>query len=566
MPLAFAAGTNRAAGPSVPSRQDAYLLRLIEDRAFAQAAAATLVAAAHARALPPVNLSEVSAGLGGFVINGIDPDDFSGGSVSVAGDVNGDGLSDVIVGAFRADPAGNNSAGESYVVFGKADGTPVNLSAVAAGSGGFVINGINPDDRSGITVSGAGDVNGDGLADLLIGARFADPAGNGNAGESYVVFGKADGTPVDLSAVAAGTGGFVINGIDPGDGSGGKLSGAGDVNNDGLADVIVAAPLAGPGSDSNYAGESYVVFGKADGTPVNLSAVAAGSGGFVINGIDPGDLSGAGVAGAGDVNGDDIADVIVGAFRADPAGNNEAGESYVVFGKADGLPVNLSSVAAGSGGFVIYGIDPGDHSGWAVSGAGDVNGDGLADIAVGAYDASPAGAFSAGESYVVFGKADGTPVSLSAVAAGLGGFVINGIDPADGSGFSISGAGDMNDDGLADIIVGSHSADPAGNDGAGESYVVFGKADGTPVNLSAVAAGMEGFVIYGIDPGDGSGWAVSGAGDVNGDDFDDVIVGAISADPDGNDGAGESYVIFSPVIRGDLDGDGSVNSSTSCRC
>ncbi len=116
----------------------------------------------------------------------------------------------------------------------------------------------------------------------------------------------------------------------------------------------------------------------------------------------------------------------------------------------------------------------------------------------------------------------------------------------------------MNGDGLADVIVGAWYADPAGNGYAGESYVVFGKADGTPVDLAAVAAGSGGFVMNGIDQSDYSGHSVSGAGDVNGDGLADVIVGAYGADPDGNSAAGESYIVFSPVVPSDLDGDGSV--------
>ncbi len=120
------------------------------------------------------------------------------------------------------------------------------------------------------------------------------------------------------------------------------------------------------------------------------------------------------------------------------------------------------------------------------------------------------------------------------------------------------GPPDFDGDGLADVIVGAKYADPAGKTSAGESYVVFGKADGTAVDLSDVAAGNGGFVINGIDPDDLSGGSVSGAGDVNGDGLDDVIVGAKYADPGGNNAAGESYVVFSPVIPGDLDGDGTV--------
>jgi hypothetical protein len=230
------------------------------DRRPTLAAAVALATTTTATAVPPVNLSDVVAGTGGFVLNGIDPGDQSGYSVSGARDVNGDCLADLIVGAIGADPGGNNNAGETYVVFGKSDGAPVNFSDVVAGTGGFVINGIDPDDYLGVGVSGAGDVNGDGLADLIVGALSADPGGNGEAGESYVVFGKADTASVNLSDVTAGTGGFVINGIDPGDLSGYSVSGAGDVNGDGLADLVVGAYGANPGGNLG-AGESYVVFG-----------------------------------------------------------------------------------------------------------------------------------------------------------------------------------------------------------------------------------------------------------------------------------------------------------------
>jgi hypothetical protein len=467
----------------------------------------------------------------GFRIDGIDVDDRSGRSVSGAGDVNGDGLADLIVGAVGADPGGDSGAGESYVVFGKVSSTPVDLSAL--GTGGFRIDGIDTLDYSGQSVSGAGDVNGDGLADLIVGADLAAGGGDRLAGESFVVFGKTDSTPVDLAAL--GSGGFRIDGIDVYDRSGLSVSGAGDVNGDGLADLIIGAYVADPGGDS-AAGESYVVFGKANSTPVDLSVLD--SGGFRIDGIDAGDRSGISVSGAGDVNGDGLADLIVGADRADPGGDSEAGESYLVFGKAGSTPVDLA--ALGSGGFRIDGIDAGDRSGFSVSGAGDVNGDGLADLIVGAYRAAPGGGDSAGESYVVFGKANSTSVDLAAL--GSGGFRIDGIDVFDFSGFSVSGAGDVNGDGLADLIV----AAPAGDSNAGESYVVFGKASSTPVDLAAL--GSVGFRIDGIDAGDLSGFSVSGAGDVNGDGLADLIIGAYLADPGGDSYAGESYVVFSAAV------------------
>ncbi len=457
-----------------------FLLRVIRQRGVAVLLASALVAGTATHAI-------AQNGALGFAINGIGNRDRSGRSVSGAGDVNGDSIPDVIVGAYFASPGSLHYAGQSYVVFGKADGTAVELSDVVAGTGGFAINGINAGDDSGYSVSGAGDVNGDGLDDLIVGAWRADPGGN-NEGQSYVVFGKADGTAVELSDVVAGTGGFAINGANSTDSLGFSVSGAGDVNGDGLNDLIVGAPSTDAGGN-RAAGQSYVVFGKPDGIPVELSDVITGTGGFAMNGIYSVDLSGNSVSGAGDVNGDGFDDLIVGAYHADPGGNYSAGQSYVVFGKMDGTIVELSDVVVGTSGFTIIGINSEDFSGGSVSGAGDVNGDGFDDLIVGAHGVDLGDGERAGQSYVVFGKADGTAVELSAVLAATGGFAINGTNIRDDLGRSVSGAGDMNRDGLDDLIVGAYRADPGGISEAGRSYVVFGKADGTPVELSDIVLG-----------------------------------------------------------------------------
>src|SRR6185295_15967179 len=126
--------------------------------------------------------------------NGEGATDYSGRSVAAAGDVNGDGLADLIVGAARSNPPGQPDAGRSYVVFGKSTGTAIDLSAVTQGSGGFVLNGHCTDDRSGWRTAGAGDVNGDGLADLIVGAYYSDLAAGSNSGRSYVIFGTSAGT------------------------------------------------------------------------------------------------------------------------------------------------------------------------------------------------------------------------------------------------------------------------------------------------------------------------------------------------------------------------------------
>ncbi|MDX1972411.1 MAG: hypothetical protein SFY68_07765, partial [Candidatus Sumerlaeia bacterium] len=493
---------------------------------------------------PPVNdvieLSEVGTNHPGFVINGFNPYDRSGVSVSGAGDVNGDGLADVIVGANNANPNGLGYAGEAYVVFGKLDQTPVELSNL--GTGGFRIPGIDVYDRTGYSVSGAGDLNGDGLADLIVGALFAgelipSPYGgfySTQEGRSYVVFGKADSSDVDLENL--GSGGFQINGIDKDDNSGFSVSGAGDVNGDGLTDLIVGALEADGGGYSN-SGESYVVFGKTDTTTVELSTL--GSGGFLIEGANENDLSGHRVSGAGDFNGDGLDDLLVGAYEADPNGLSNAGSAYLLFGKTDTFTILLSNL--GTRGFRIDGLAEGDRLAHDVSGAGDVNGDGLADLIVGAYNSDLNGKSNSGVTYVLFGTTDSTPFDLANL--GTKGFRIDGVNRDDYSGYSASGAGDMNGDGLADLIIGAFASDPDGKFAAGESYVVFGKADNSTIALSNL--GSSGFRIEGIASYDNSGSRVSAAGDVNGDGLADVIIGASWADPDNIFEAGQSYVVFS---------------------
>ena len=486
-------------------------------------------------------------GADGFTIAGEDGGDVLGFSVSDAGDVNGDGLDDLLIGAYGADPNDNEASGASYVVFGKQAGfsAAFDLSTLN-GANGFRINGVAESDYSGFAVRAAGDVNGDGFDDLVIGAYGADPAGEYSAGASYVVFGKATGfsAALELSALD-GSNGFVIRGEAEYDYSGRSVSAAGDVNGDGFDDVLIGAPGASAGGKV-YSGASYVVFGKARGfaAALNVSALN-GDNGFRIAGESAGDYSGVSVSGVGDVNGDGFDDLLIGAYFADPNGRLESGASYVVFGKSREFNrvLDLSALTSADG-FKVVGELPQDYSGTAVSGAGDVNGDGLADLLIGAYLADRAGSINSGVAYVLFGRIGGftAPVDLSALD-GTNGFSMIGASAGDALGISVRQAGDVNDDGFDDIVIGSPGADGRG-DGSGASYVVFGKRSGFARSVDVrLLDGVNGFTIRGDSAGDLLGQSVSGAGDLNGDGFDDLIVGAPGARVTyGSTGA--SYVVF----------------------
>jgi RTX calcium-binding nonapeptide repeat (4 copies)/FG-GAP repeat len=488
-------------------------------------------------AAPILDLSKLN-GRNGFRINGFTVNDHSGYSVSNAGDVNGDGIDDLIIGApgIYSVPYSNIYSEASYVVFGSRSrfAADLNLSTLN-GSNGFRINGIAVGNHFGHSVSNAGDVNGDGIDDLIIGAYGAE--------QSYVVFGSRSGFAADLNLSALnGNNGFRINGIAAGDFSGVSVSSAGDVNGDGIDDLIIGATGADPNGDRS--GQSYVVFGRRSGFSADLAlSTLSGNNGFRINGIAATDFSGDSVSSAGDVNGDGIDDLIIGATGADPNGS-DSGQSYVVFGSRNGFAADLNlSTLNGSNGFRINGIAAGDSLGSSVSNAGDVNGDGIDDLIIGADGASPHGDFS-GQSYVVFGsRAKIKPVLNLSTLNGRNGFRINGIAAYDSLGSSVSSAGDVNADGIDDLIIGVFRADPHRRY-SGQSYVVFGSRTRVAADLNlSTLNGRNGFRIDGITKGDFLGRSVSSAGDVTGDGIDDLIIGADGVDSHRGD-AGQSYVVF----------------------
>jgi hypothetical protein len=256
-----------------------------------------------------------------------------------------------MVGAPGNDPNGDTDTGSAYVYSGK-DGSLL-----------YEFSGDSEGDNFGRSVSGAGDVNRDGYADVIVGAVWNDPDNKGNAGSAYVYSGK-DGSVL-----------YTFHGDSEIDLFGHSVSGAGDVNGDGYADIIVGAPWNDPDSKEN-AGSAYVYSVK-DGSVLRT-----------FHGDSEGDWFGHSVSGAGDVNGDGYADVIVGAWRDDPDNRGNAGSTYVYSGK-DGSVL-----------YTFHGDSEIDLFGYSVSGAGDINGDGYADVIVGAHWNDPDNKEYAGSAYV----------------------------------------------------------------------------------------------------------------------------------------------------------------------
>ncbi|MEL6494765.1 MAG: hypothetical protein AAFQ41_06535 [Cyanobacteria bacterium J06623_7] len=373
--------------------------------------------------------------------------------------------------------------------------------------------------------------------------------------------------------------GFIIPGQATGDRLGSEVYGAGDINGDGIDDLVVTTTDAGIVStdaysyfDSDRRGEAYVVFGRQSGfeNPLNLDNLD-GNNGFRVSGLDKQHNLGEAVA-AGDINGDGIDDLVVGAPQAglqvssygySYSENN--GEAYVIFGRQAGFGADFDlQTLDGSNGFIIKGIDAEDLLGTAVSSGGDINGDGIDDLAVSAVGGgsriSNSNGFSysdrRGEVYVLFGDRNGFESRINLFNLnGSNGFIVDGKDANDSLGGALSSAGDINGDGLDDLIIAAPNAGDVldspfaeGNsDQRGEVYVLFGRRDGfsSRFNLRDGINGNNGFLLTGEGIEDNLGSDVSNAGDLNGDGIEDLIIGAANASVGGEyTHEGRAYVLF----------------------
>jgi hypothetical protein len=486
-------------------------------------------------------------GLNGFKINGEFSQANTGFSVSSAGDVNGDGFADLIVGAPDAVSA-PGQRGSAYIVFGAAGGFSASLDlSTLDGNNGFRLDGESTVGAFGFDVSSAGDVNGDGYADVIVGDNNAK--GHGQfSGASYVVLGKASGFDASLDVSDLdGDNGFKISGAQQFDHSGHSVSAA-DFDGDGFSDLIVGAIGANP--NGQYSGETYVIFGRSRFHDNVRVFELDGVDGFKLNGVDGQDFSGVSVS-AGDVNGDGFADVIIGASYHD----DETGVSYVVFGTDANLGPSVElSALDGVNGFKMSAAAAGDYVGYSVSSAGDINGDGFVDLIVGASTADPHGT-SSGAAFVALGAASGFAADLALSSLdGNNGFKISGEAELDRLGDEVSAAGDVNGDGFDDILVGV-----IGTNFTARCYVVFGGASPFAANFDiSTIDGANGFEIAGLPTSGLNVPAISGAGDVNHDGFDDLLVG-VETD---SSSVGSSYVVFGRLPDAAVDRTGTDISQT----
>jgi hypothetical protein len=424
---------------------------------------------------------------------------YLGGAVASAGDVNGDGYDDVLIAAPLFDPGGQPLAGRVFLYLGGPDGPRKPAAWVATGQAG---------DRLGNDVAGIGDVNGDGFADVAVGAPGDAFTASGRAS---VYLGSAAGLPSAPQWSQTSQLGSAY---------GAAVGPAGDVNGDGYDDLLVGAPGYSQGEERE--GVAFLYLGSAAGlqsAPAWMGQDDTRFAGF-----------GGAVHSAGDVNGDGFADVVVGApnwgIWIGPVTMIPYGRMYVYHGSASGLSAAPARV--------VTPAEQGSDYGKSVGTAGDVDGDGFDDVIVGAYEWSSPSGLEQGAVFVYAGSPSG--ISAQPVWTALG--------EGDGQqlylGWSAGTAGDVNGDGYDDVIAGmmGYPGFPPQPGVCGRVLVFHGSAQGLPSAPS--------WTFTGRADSCGLGWSAATAGDVDGDGCADVAAGAPLWDRPARPDAGMALVSLSP--------------------
>jgi hypothetical protein len=395
------------------------------------------------------------------VFTGENANDRMGDSCAIVKDLNGDGLDDIVLGSGMA----LSGKGTAYIIFGKTSGwVPVYYVANATAT----IVGDLSQDRVGSFVAGAGDINGDGFNDLMVGSPNKQGAVS-NEGKVSIFFGKAAGWVKGalLSTAGASFWGATNSNL------GGYMMGPGDINGDHFDDLV----MAGPSYNLN-AGKVYIVFGAATGwaTNVNLETSADAS----IVGYTQAAWMGWGLTIAGDLNGDGFHDIVINA-ESDDAVATDSGQVYIFFGAATGWAKNVNVSKADAS---FRGTTALENVGW-MSDAGDINGDGMDDLFIGA-SGDDIGGSNTGSAYVILGKKTGWAVNTSLIPANADAVFV-GEAASNYFGMPTVVTDDLNGDGLSDLFSASMTNSQGGNQ-AGKSYVIFYDTNKFPTVVTSVKA------------------------------------------------------------------------------
>jgi hypothetical protein len=469
-----------------------------------------------------------------------------GAGVASAGDVNGDGFDDVIVGATNYN-SGLVGEGAAFVYLGSPTGIASGNESTA--SARLESNQLNA--RFGNAVASAGDVNGDGYADVVVGS-FQYDLGQTDEGAAFVFLGSATGIANGNPATAHA----VLQADQSGANLGVSVASAGDVNADGFGDVIVGATLFDNGSTNE--GAAFIFHGSSTGVTSGSPATAA----TVLESNQTGSANlpnfGVSVASAGDVDGDGYADVIVGANAYDPgpaASEIDAGAAFIFRGGATGVANGNPSTAASvlrstQGGSALLGSSFGN----SVGSAGDVNGDGYSDVIVGAprYDLAST---NQGAAFVYLGNATGNLGSTPGSA-----YRQLSMAQADAAvGTMVSSAGDVDGDGFDDVLAAATGFDGGQIDEGALLVYRGGATEPRAESFGATQFSGDGFELVGNFPLFDFGYP-DAAGDVNGDGYGDVILGVPNLDAGGIFDTGKAFVfhgsptgIVAPNLQADTE-------------